>query len=391
MKHLLNLIDTQWGVVPMCSNCSANNSCKYACGHCYNTFYCSSSCQRDHIKDHLLIGNKNKGTKREREEEEELIEIDLRDIPPEIWDRINQFLSLEDLKNLSVVTKELLRNVRATMFRKYLFRVHDSLENFRKTSFADIVLNVRLTRGEQVAELQESDVFREIVTPWDFDEPLDNIKWPRNLRILHFGGNFDHPVDRLPKTLKKLIIPRSWFNQPVDNLPWGLERLSISSNRFNQPLDNLPPALQQLMLISNVFDQTLDNLPSSITHLDIWLPSLTRLDRFPQSLTRLYLRLGHFPMRIGQLPPSITHLELINLHDIVNAPPFLTHLTLGMNFEGRIQNLPQTLRYLKVYMPFMSAIQDLPTSVREIRIFDVSHLRGLPEWAFKFVKYIHSP
>ena len=56
-----------------------------------------------------------------------------------------------------------------------------------------------------------------------------NIK-NNNIKSIHFGWNFNQPIDNLPKLLTHLSFGNnyeggsyldygSWFNQPIDNLP----------------------------------------------------------------------------------------------------------------------------------------------------------------------------
>ena len=69
-----------------------------------------------------------------------------------------------------------------------------------------------------------------LILPYKFNKELKNIIF--DIEIINFEENthtysvFNHPVDHLPKNLKKLTFGQS-FNQLVDNLPINLERLAF--------------------------------------------------------------------------------------------------------------------------------------------------------------------
>jgi hypothetical protein len=114
MEELLKLVESQWGKVPTCGHCKMSKHIKYACSHCFDTFYCDENCQTSHLGSHFaLIGGK--GVKRERETSEK-VEIDITYFTKDIWAKIAQFLNVEDVKNLSVVTQQMLYNMRHVMF-----------------------------------------------------------------------------------------------------------------------------------------------------------------------------------------------------------------------------------------------------------------------------------
>ena len=73
------------------------------------------------------------------------------------------------------------------------------------------------------------------------------------------GGDFNKPLDNLPRTLELLCIVSQKFNQSLDNLPYSLKTLMISSDAFTNSLSNLPINLEMLEYIL-YFDETNDTI-----------------------------------------------------------------------------------------------------------------------------------
>ncbi len=96
-----------------------------------------------------------------------------------------------------------------------------------------------------------------------FNQP---IVVPSGLKVLHFGQDFDQPLDHLPPTLKELTFDwKSDFNKTLHCLPDSLEILSMGK-RFNRPLHRLPTSLKILRFGSG-FNQRLPGLPPHLIEL----------------------------------------------------------------------------------------------------------------------------
>ena len=265
--------------------------------------------------------------KREREDEDvPLIEIDLSQMPRDVWDLVSRFLSLEDLKNLSQVNKKLVDRMRVLMMSRYRFVVPGTLEDFRALGWTRACQNIRLTQPKSVFELAESDVFVDIEFPFYFNESVEKCAWPHRLTHLEFGWDFKQPVNRLPASLTHLTFGRN-FNQPVDRLPASLTHLTFKYF-FNQPVDRLPASLTHLTF-GWEFNQPVDRLPASLTHLTFGDDFNQSVDHLPASLT--YLTFGDdFNQPVGNLPAS------------------LTHLTFGWDFNQPVDRLPASLKSVHV-------------------------------------------
>jgi hypothetical protein len=224
---------------------------------------------------------------RKREREGKMREIDLTQMPRDVWDLVSQFLSLEDLKNLSQVNRVLVHRMRVLMMSKYRFVVSGSLADFRALGWTRACLNIRIERSESVFQLSEDDVFVDIVLSEDFNlRPDEDISWPSRLTHLTFGYWFNQPVDHLPASLTHLEFGY-WFDQPVDHLPASLTQLTLRG-RFNQPVDRLPASLTHLTLKGR-FNQPVDHLPASLTHLEFGYSFNQSVKHLPASLKRVYV------------------------------------------------------------------------------------------------------
>ncbi len=112
---------------------------------------------------------------------------------------------------------------------------------------------------------------------YEFNQPIDELK-NFNIDELYFGG-CDHWKN----------YPTSYFNHPVDNLPFTLKKLGFySDSEFNLPIDNLPEGLESLYLGSN-FNQSIDNLPNSLKFLYISSKSILNLNNLPNSVEEIIL------------------------------------------------------------------------------------------------------
>ena len=60
--------------------------------------------------------------------------------------------------------------------------------------------------------------------------------------------DYNDEINKLPHSLKSLIISGHNFNQSLDKLPQSLKILTISGAKFNQSLDNLPQSLKSLTI-----------------------------------------------------------------------------------------------------------------------------------------------
>jgi hypothetical protein len=156
-------------------------------------------------------------------------------------------------------------------------------------------------------------------------------KYPKTLKHLIIGGQFNQPIDNLPNSITHLEISGD-FNQPINNLPNSITHLEISGD-FNQPIDNLPQSLSELTL-GNEFNKSIDNLP----------PNLISLQIGEVEGNKYYSGKTKFNQPIYDLPNTLTKLsfgeESIFKHELYHLPVSLTHLTLSGNYPHSINTLP---------------------------------------------------
>lgn len=87
----------------------------------------------------------------------------------------------------------------------------------------------------------------------DFLINLSKITFPKNLEEIEFLGSFNESLDTInfPPNLKKLSLGK-FFTQHLNNLPTNLEILSCEELKTN--LKNLPVGLKKLIIIKNSID-----------------------------------------------------------------------------------------------------------------------------------------
>jgi hypothetical protein len=141
-----------------------------------------------------------------------------------------------------------------------------------------------------------------------FDWPLDYNYPIKNLHLTEINitaYSFNQPLNKLPKSLKKIRIISTNFNQSLNNLPPMLDYISIIGNDFNQSLDNLPVHLKTLDIKSKNFNQSITNLPFGLQNLYLSITNKdyksVEFDELPPNLEYIYLNLPLLNIRITQL------------------------------------------------------------------------------------------
>jgi hypothetical protein len=308
--------------------------------------------------------------KRDREEDNLLVNVDVSKIPRDVWELVTRFLSLADIKNLSQVNRQLANRVRIIMLGKFRFVVPGSLSDFKALGWTKACQNIRLTCSNSVFELKEDDVYVDITLPSEFNQFLEEVTWPSRLTHLTFDERFNQPVDRLPASLTHLTFG-IYFNQPVDRLPASLTHLSFGWC-FNQPVDCLPASLTHLTFGYH-FNQLVDRLPVSLTHLTFGGDFNQPVDHLPAFLTHLTFG-GDFNQPVDRLPASLTHLTLRYSFDqpVDRLPASLTHLGFGWAFNQPVNLLPGSLKEIIVKM--VSQVELFPPAYHHLVIFKKSNI-----------------
>ena len=106
------------------------------------------------------------------------------------------------------------------------------------------------------------------INRFTFNSNIDILQDTQITELVIDSSSFNQPINKLPDTLKYLLIFSGRFNQPLDNLP-QLTHLSIGGTDFNQSIDNLPNSLlcMQLCIYNKSFINkytTISNLPNSL-------------------------------------------------------------------------------------------------------------------------------
>jgi len=175
----------------------------------------------------------------------------------------------------------------------------------------------------------------------EFDAPLTDeiIEQMKYCRAIHFGLNFNQPIDNLPH----------YKGNPDDGeYPLGEINTIIIYGHFDHPIDNLPPSITHLYLGID-FNQNVDNLPHGLKHLTFGFLFNKPVDNLPNSLE--YLKFGYsFNQKVDNLPNSLTELEFEGNfnNSIDNLPDSIICLKLGLIYSIKINKFPKCLKELYV-------------------------------------------
>eukprot|EP00434_Breviolum_minutum_P001192 symbB.v1.2.001043.t2/scaffold56.1/size371842/14 len=212
----------------------------------------------------------------------------------------------------------------------------------------------------------------------EFDQPLEHVILPRDLKSLNLGNGFDQSVKHFPPMpvgLQHLTFGEK-FNQTLEgiSLPKLLQSLTLGGS-FNQCLDkvNLPCKLQSLTF-GRSFNQSLHhaNLPSSLQYLEFghaFNQSLANL--LPSSLQSLTLG-REFRLHLEDVTPFPFELQTLmvlgssfdqsfeRLIKLGSSLP-LQKLTLSNSFNLSLKNVefPRSLRYLEFGYEFNQPLEDV--------------------------------
>jgi len=201
---------------------------------------------------------------------------------------------------------------------------------------------------------------RKLTLPGGFQQPIRASDCPNLVELCltesagqdqhGFDREYDHPLDSLPASLKKLEMNRL-SERAVDKLPEGLTELHLFSFFYDAGprLHSLPSQLQVLQLQGG-FDQPLDALPDTLSRLEFGHSSFNRrLDRLPDSLEVLVLS-RDFDHCLDHLPRSLRVLQFRYRSDfnqpLDRLPDALTVLRLGRKFNQPFLRLPRGLTEL---------------------------------------------
>lgn len=146
-----------------------------------------------------------------------------------------------------------------------------------------------------------------------YNWPLDYHYPIKDLQITELcisSYRFNQPLNKLPKSLKKIRIISHNFNQSLSELPPSMEYININGRYFNQCLDNLPITLKILDINSVRLNQSFANLPLGLTNLYLSIAEqssneniiqIINLDELPPNLEVLYIYLPYYKLKFTQL------------------------------------------------------------------------------------------
>ncbi len=217
---------------------------------------------------------------------------------------------------------------------------------------------------------------RELKFGYEFNQSVDNL--PNNIIDLEFGDNFNQPVDNLPNNVVNLIFGDS-FNRSVDNLPNSIINLTFGCS-FNKPVNNLPNNITNLSFGDN-FNKSIDNLPNNIVNLSFGKNFKKSPANYPKNLTDLTIKNIENLTSI-ELPDKLINLTLDidfdsfwdtnyfePIFDCIKSTANLEKISFGQlfvstgmtEFEGHMNLDKKTGKYIfdfKIYSEFMDDLLD---------------------------------
>lgn len=236
---------------------------------------------------------------------------------------------------------------------------------------------------ESVDEVRWPGSVKTITFGRDFTKPVGGVQWPPLLEVLRFGFHWNGSLDGvlLPSRLKTISF--DWhFNQSLDGVtfPSSLRELSFGY-KFNRHLDSakFPSGLAKISF-GETFDQEIFGVtwPSG-------LESLTFGRRFNKNLRAVVLPAGLKEIKFGenfeQLLQDVVWPDALEAIDLggcssgieqVTWPASVRRLKLGKRFNGTVGEwLPPALTHLT----FGPSFEDVP-------VVDVLWPRGLESLVF---------
>jgi len=410
MEYLIEYMGKHWGKARRCAQCEGE--IRFVCSSCKQISYCGQSCQTQHWNSQHRFeciqgnddmdekeGKAERSRKREREEQPEYKEVSFEDLTSDIWVKMSQFLSAQDLKNLKVSTVMEIR-LRQAFFQqfRFIFNKEFSYPNDERfNSLKENVIAVRISSADDLISLDKLG-FKKIIDVKFSNNLNETIKWfPPNLKYITLGAEFNQEI-KLPPSVTHITLGRDfkgkmeatwedviYFDESrtvsqaffVDDDFVNLETLKMSTyyngallsqttlpklkhlqfgHRYNQPL---PASLLKTQLeyvrFGADFNQPLENLPPTLKVL------VTMID-FNQPLPR-YFRNSNI---------KEIHLPNIWNHPLDNLPLGLTTLSLGTDFNHPLI-LPPSVQILFLRNPLKNQV--IPANIRKLQVGDIHMLR----------------
>lgn len=169
---------------------------------------------------------------------------------------------------------------------------------------------------------------------------IPSINQSPSLTHLSIYGDFNHPVDHLPISLRLLHIQATKFNQNVGMLPSSLTHLYFICSDFDKPLNRLPSSLIHFKFMTkSQYAHDINHLPSSLLYLSFTGNYYSTLDNLPPNLLRFtFFSVGSSCNHPIPLPSSlisaVIHLPKEYDHKF-NLPPSLIHCCIGKRTHVR--------------------------------------------------------
>lgn len=194
----------------------------------------------------------------------------------------------------------------------------------------------------------------------------------KTLVFLDMGDGWNGKLEDLPPNLRYLILGNR-FRGELNNLPLSLEFVAVGNDYVAVLPDLRPYTNMKGLALGNEFDAPLgaiseEGLAREPTFRKNW-------GRLPPGLVHLYI--GHafdHDVNKDNLPRTLQHLTLGNnfnqrIDDLVGVN--LTHLDLGDDFNQSVDNLPDTLKVLRVGSGFNRSVDSLPPHLEEFSVLGV--------------------
>jgi hypothetical protein len=366
-----------------CSVCLVSTNLK-CCG---KTLYCSVSCQSKDYTRHQPICVRTPGSETDQKRARRT-EMTLEDLQRDIFQHLSRFLSLEDLKNLSIVSRQLSRYLRPHYFDQITLTIDPDFSEDMHELLGPFIKSLHFFNIDTLNRWGHKDIITSLtinvlnpkhvlVLPFALEKLsviICNGIPPRTLPVsltyleLHgiMEANSFLDIDNL-QNLETLIIRNGNFR--LKDIPKTVTHLELDT--YNEKI-NLPPKLRLLKLLGRAAGESCQFLPETLEVLEVGGRFNGDVDRLPPNLRTLFLLSCEQPL--DNLPNGLETLVIRSdfNHPVDNLPASLKSLTLSDEFNQTLTKLPKSLSFLKLGFGFGESLANLPDSI-EYLVLDANY------------------
>lgn len=286
-----------------------------------------------------------------------------------------------DIIYTSGLYKHLVDNTNSIIINKNNINV---LEDDSSMLLTTVIFNDNF--NEKIDNVKFPDSITSIIFGLEFNQSLDNVRWPKLLKYLHFSYYFEESFDFIPESVECLSIEENHVLSFL-NLPFNLKEIKINFahnkikklDEYNTNYDlykkALPSYLSNIKIILN--NEIYTHFVGNYTHT---FDDTTSIEINKNNINVLYNKSS---MSLTTLIFSDTFNEQI---ETFKFPDSITSIIFGWNFNQSLENVswPKSLKYVHFCYYFNWSLDFLPTSLEYLSIddnygLDSMYFKNLPK------------